>query len=158
LKFTPSQFLDGTAVGSQSQPYTIISTYDAIWVGSDWTLFGSASGNVTHLQQVASASPRSDAGNLLTATGVTDSVWHAAQTVYNGNPGSPTSGIYIDSLLPTTGNIGGTALSTDLKLGSDAGGGLNYNGYLTNIGIWPSAFTSGNASSMNTTLHSNCGC
>jgi hypothetical protein len=93
-------------------------------------------------------------GGFWGASGVaseTDSAWHAIQIVTSG----ASSAVAVDATQTTGLNMGTTANpSPTLWLGTQASGGTNpFTGKLTEIAIWPSAFTGAQQTSICANQH-----
>lgn len=144
--------------GAQKMPITLISTttsplsYSAVAerVGTAngfMMTTGADSGPDAILDFPSAATARIyDNGTGLTLA-ETDNAFHAFQAMANGSSGY----IYVDGS-STSGALGPSSThSTAASLFSNVGGSGNLTGYMAEIGMWPSSFSTGNASS----LHSN---
>jgi hypothetical protein len=75
-------------------------------------------------------------GNTATAT-ASDNVWHAAQIVTSG----ASSAVAVDATQTSGLNMGTASTGAPLNLGTQNTGGNRLNGRLTEIGLWPAAFS-----------------
>ncbi len=89
------------------------------------------------------------AGAILTVT-VSDNVWHAIQSTYNGT----SSEVYLDGVA-NAGEVGAGGTNPTVWIGADANGAsFPLDGLVTEVGFWFSTLTSGQKSSLNTNQHS----
>lgn len=140
--------LSGT-ISTISQPWTV----SAIYNNTNNAVFQSlvtnaASGLGVYIDDVSGANHIELEITSDLVASATDGSWHAIQAVANG----ASSDMNVDGSA-TTGSVSATSWTTSFNVGgTSANRGLN--GKLVEIGIWPSAFSSGNSTSMSTNQHS----
>lgn len=136
-----SQQLLYTPAVTQAQPVTVSVVY----------IRGSASGDVVYaggpLVGASNNVVRMNAGTIVDTT-ATNGSWHAAQAIFNG----ASSAAYVDGGSSTGLNAGATTITQGFYLGA-AVVSANFDGYLAEAGIWPSAFNGTQAGDMNTNQH-----
>jgi hypothetical protein len=138
-----------------NQAFTISAVYKRTTSAGFQTLFEMANGNV-QLQTGDNAANTGDivAGSALTYT-ATDSAYHSVQAVFNNTA----CNIYVDGVASSTspGTCGTSTLANFNPFGIGLGAG-GHVGQFFYIGVWNIGMSSGNASSMSTNDHTNCGC
>lgn len=147
---TGSGFRQATSVAI-SQPFTVSGVYARTAAFTSYQVaFDSANDNA-FVGNLNSANKARAAGNgaEIDPT-MSDSVVHAVQALFNGTGTS--SVVNVDGT-ETTGSTGTSSLSGGFCVGrqgnaSTACGGNALQGQLFEIGIWPSAFSSGNRTSV----------
>src|SRR5262245_36194718 len=110
--------------------------------------FATTSSNILFDVQDSSAIRAYSNGTNFTVSGITQGVWHAVQTTYNG----ASSVLYIDGT-SNSGTCDTFAVNNDdFYLGSDAFSS-HLNGYIMEAGLWTSSFSGTENSNMNTNQH-----
>lgn len=142
-------YVNGTPqINSISQPFTysalVNKTAGSVAVGLTFT---DTPFNAIGYRTTANNQIYTYAGTLATAT-ASDGVYHAIQAVFSNT----SSDINIDGSVNTV-STGTDGTGGSIGIGWDTGTGY-FTGCITEIGIWPSAFSSGQSTSMSANQHS----
>lgn len=153
--------LHGTAVHrehgypSLAQPYTL--SFVAEWtanLASNNTVFGSSTGyppNVWSFFGSAGNKMRmATTGSSYSNETATDNVLHSFQQIYNGTSSSD----MVDATTNTGLSLGTTGLANNVYLGASSSSGGPLTGLIMELGIWSSALSTGNQSSLENNQHS----
>lgn len=117
----------------------------------DHCLACSNSGPVFYYTSTANQVVLWNGTTMTLSSAVTTGAWHALQAIGN----SASSNIYVDGS-GNTGNAGGTSGGSQLYTIGSQVNGINdsfLDGSICEIGVWPTVFSAGNATSMNTNQH-----
>lgn len=131
-----------------SQPYTMVTVSER--TGSFTTeqvAVGSGTATIYLGYQAVANTALSTTSSAITAT-ASDSAFHALQSVYNG-----ASGVLTVDGSDTTGNNGTGNFSANTFRFFRGNSGFSLTGIVMEGGIWPSGFTSGNRTSVNSNMH-----
>lgn len=132
-----------------AQPFSISTVYERTSnFTTTSTILGLSSGSTIFGSNSSTNSVVFSNGTSLTAT-ASDSAFHALQGTANG----ASSAIMVDGS-DTTGNAGVNSYTGGSSRFGRGSGGFTPDGIIMEAGIWPSAFSAGNRTSLNTNQHS----
>jgi hypothetical protein len=152
MLFTPSQgFTSGSGI-TRAQPFTMSSYVRVTNANSAVQFVFTGNSNLVYFQAdfgnvPGPIGPDMNAGADVFTTGVAVPAWFGFQTVFNG----ASSDLNINGTA-LVGNAGATGFSAEtLHVGWSSTADAGLNGYMTEIGLWPSAFAaSGDSDDMYT--------
>lgn len=140
-----SHFLASPGGSNIPQPWTISAVAERTGA---FTSFGSIYGDTSNEQLMFTTSPNTVSvfGGVLLPGAATDSAFHALQGIANG----ASSNLYIDG----TANSGSAGTNAFVATGATIGNGFNtLTGNMTEVGIWPSAFSTSTATNLSSNQH-----
>lgn len=139
-------------VATINQPYSVSAIYKRTVTSGTQLLFYAGSNNIQLAGNGAGAGYITASGTNLAYT-ATDNAYHSVQGIF-----TTTCTAYTDGSVSATPAACGTATPSGFANMGISSSGLSWVGTFYSVGLWPAAFTSGNASSMSTNDHTNCGC
>lgn len=149
-----NMFLSGTLAAGVSQPVTLVNMVRRVngpTNGGDIFTFFSAGGLgiISGFRNVANTIISYDStGNTIRTATASDAALHVNQHIFNG----ASSAIKVDAT-KTTVSLGAAAADTAIGLLSRAAGGVGFDGYWGESGMWPALFTTGQLTSMCSNVH-----
>jgi hypothetical protein len=134
--------LDATT-NTLSYPFTVSMVFNNIFNSAEHRIFINDASTILIQLDTSGGNDiiSMNAGSQTALVTCVDSVWHAVQSVFNGG----SSSINVDGALTTGLNPSNNAPRAIVNLGGNTGGGggLFFNGAMTEFGFWASAHDSG---------------
>lgn len=137
-----SQYFSAASITAVNSPQTFSAVMNSSMSGIESIMSSFVGGSNATFQTASAGLLRVYAGSVATFS-ASANAWHSVNVVAN------TAGTANVDGTETSINTGSGATSTSLNVGSDPGGGTNaFTGNLSEIGMWPVGFSSGNRTSM----------
>ena len=103
------------------------------------------SGNDVLARWLSSTQLQAYAGSNLNSSTIVNGSWQAGLAIYND--GGSASAIVVNGS-STTGSVGTASINSSAALTICTGGGAQFSGYVSEVGLWHSGFSSGNQTSL----------